>query len=242
MNNGGVLRLRKLFEPASRNFAYPVTLRSQILDSRFLLRPFTEDDEGAWNSVRSRNREWLAPWGSSDPQNTVPLSYQEWVRSTRESAQEGEALVLGMVEAGRIVGEISLGAICYGSLRSGIVGYWVDQAYAGRGLAPLAVALLADWALFSQDGPHLHRLEIALLPVNGNSRRVAEKVGFAYEGIKHRYMHVAGQWQDHESWILLSEDVEGSVESRLAERLRDPNAEIPRANPATHHEQRGQRE
>jgi ribosomal-protein-alanine N-acetyltransferase len=60
---------------------------------------------------------------------------------------------------------------------------------------------------------------VALLPVNANSRRVVEKVGFRPEGIKRHYMHVAGQWRDHETWALLAEDVVGTVEAQLAGRL-----------------------
>lgn len=219
VNNGSVFRLRKLFEPVQTHFSYPVTVRSQVADPQFSLRPFTEADEEAWAVLRSRNRAWLAPWSASDPLNNFPMSYQEWVRACDDDAREGASVVFAMVKNGVIVGEISLGAICYGSLRSGIVGYWVDQRHAGEGLTPLAVAVLSDWAFFAQDGPHLHRLEVALLPSNSNSRRVAEKVGFSYEGMKSRYMHVAGQWQDHESWCLLSDEGTGSIESQLMNNL-----------------------
>ena len=53
----------------------------------------------------------------------------------------------------RIVGQISLGAIVYGAMRTGVVGYWVDQRCAGRGFAPMALAMLADWALGDHSGP-----------------------------------------------------------------------------------------
>jgi ribosomal-protein-alanine N-acetyltransferase len=184
-----------------------------------------ESDEGQWQALRTRNHDWLAPWNSSDPMGGSPLTFSEWVRSLDEDGHKGAAAVFAMILNGKIVGEVSLGAISYGSLRTGIVGYWVDRDHAGQGLTPLAVALLADWAFFAQRGPHLHRLEVALLPINSNSRRVVEKLGFTREGIRRHYMHVAGKWQDHETWSLLAEDVVGTVESRLVQVPRGASRE-----------------
>lgn len=210
-----VLRLRRLFEATEHHFAYPMTIQSRIANSDFSLRPFTESDEPAWQKLRLQNQQWLEPWNATDPQSGAAMSFYQWIHSLDSDAEEGNSVVLGMRYQGQLVGEISLGAIAYGSMRTGIVGYWIDRGHAGKGLTPLAVAVLADWAFFAEQGPHLHRLEIALLPENSNSRRVVEKVGFIYEGIRRRYMHVAGQWRDHETWSLIAEDVVGSVEARL---------------------------
>lgn len=215
---GRVFRLRRLFESSDIHFSYPPLIASRLVDSRFSLRPFAQDDEAEWQELQKRNREWLAPWNASDPESNVPLSFAEWVRVLDEEGRQGSSVVLAMVENGRIVGEVSLGAIAYGSVRSAIVGYWVDRDHAGQGFTPLAVSLVADWAFYAQQGPHLHRLEVALLPVNSNSRRVVEKVGFTKEGIRRRYMHVAGQWRDHETWALLADDVPEGLEARLMSR------------------------
>ena len=87
---------------------------------------------------------------------------------------------------GRIVGQISLGAICYGAMRTGVVGYWVDERCAGRGYAPMAVTLLADWAMFDPSGPQLHRVEIDLLPENERHVRWHSKWGHPMRGCARR--------------------------------------------------------
>lgn len=212
---GGVLRLRKLFEPSPSRFDPPVDIRSRVINPDVALRPFTVQDEARWNELKSRNRDWLAQWTASDPVDSTPMTFTQWVAALDDDARSGASLSLAVTLRGQIVGEISLGALSYGSLRSGMVGYWIDKSHAGRGLIPLAVAILADWAFSATNGPHLHRIEIALLPVNGNSRRVVEKLGFVREGLRRRYMHVAGQWRDHEAWSLLADEVVGSVEDRL---------------------------
>ena len=92
------------------------------------------------------------------------MSFNEWVRAMRRNERNGTGVVFAIEQHGRIIGQISLGAICYGAMRTGVVGYWIDERCAGRGYAPMAVALLADWAMFDPSGPQLHRMEIDLLP------------------------------------------------------------------------------
>ena len=45
----------------------------------------------------------------------------------------------------------------------------------------------------------LHRIEINIRPENGPSIRVVEKLGFRYEGLRERYLHIDGDWRDHVS-------------------------------------------
>lgn len=104
----------------------------------------------------------------------------------------------------------------YGAMRTGVVGYWVDQRCAGRGFAPMALAMLADWALGDPFGPALHRLEIAILPDNARSLAVVRKVGAHHEGLRERYMYVNGQWRDHVTFALLAEDMGQGFAARLA--------------------------
>ena len=63
------------------------------------------------------------------------------------------------------------------------LGYWVAAEHRGRGIAPAAVELMVERAF--ADG--WHRLELHIDPANAASRRVAEKAGFALEGILREY-------------------------------------------------------
>ena len=47
------------------------------------------------------------------------------------------------------------------------------------------------------------------------SRRVVEKLGFREEGLRRRYLHIAGQWADHLSFALTAEEVPEGLLSRL---------------------------
>lgn len=67
---------------------------------------------------------------------------------------------------GRLVGQLTVAGITWGSMCSGHVGYWVDQEVAGRGVMPTAVALAVDHC-FRAVG--LHRIEVCIRPENGPS-------------------------------------------------------------------------
>ncbi|WP_206692024.1 GNAT family N-acetyltransferase [Bifidobacterium dentium] len=195
--------------------AVPQFIQSRALQVPIRLRPLTADDDDEWNEVRWRNDAWLRPWESGDPLHGQSMSFDMWIRRLRSNERDGTGVVFVMEHQRRIVGQISLGAICYGAMRTGVVGYWVDERCAGRGFAPMAVTLLADWAMFDPDGPHLHRLEIALLPENARSRRVAVKVGAHFEGVRRAYMYVNGRWRDHETYAMTSEDAPNGFTARL---------------------------
>lgn len=53
----------------------------------------------------------------------------------------------------------------------------------------------------------LHRVQAAILLHNEASRRVLEKSGFKPEGIARQYLKINGQWQDHQTYAILTEDV-----------------------------------
>lgn len=97
-------------------------------------------------------RRLVEAWESGDPVYGASMSFNEWVRAMRRNERNGTGVVFAIEHHGRIVGQISLGAICYGAMRTGVVGYWVDERCAGRGYAPMAVTLLADWAMFDLPG------------------------------------------------------------------------------------------
>jgi len=115
-----------------------------------------------------------------------------------------------MTVRGDLVGQLTVSGITWGSLRSASIGYWVDQAVAGRGITPTCVALASDH-LFAIG---LHRVEISIRPENAASLRVVEKLGFRPEGLRPRYLHIDGDWRDHLSYALVREEVPGGLLAR----------------------------
>ena len=133
------------------------------------------------------------------------------VATLRSEARAGRVLPFVVTYEGRLAGQLTLGGITYGSLRAAHMGYWVDRAVAGRGVIPTAAALAADHAF---DVLRLHRLEIAMRPENGASQRVAEKLGFRFEGIRPSFLHIDGDWRDHRVYALHSTELPDGVLAR----------------------------
>ncbi len=191
---------------------WPVVLS----DGPIGLRPLRQRDAQAWRSVRSRNIEWLRPWEatSPEPEHEAAPTYAAMVRRLRAEGREGRTMPFVMTYSGALVGQLTVGGIAWGSLRSAYIGYWVDQRVAGRGITPTAVAMATDHC-FSVG---LHRIEINIRPENTASRRVVEKLGFRPEGLRPRYLHIDGDWRDHLSFALTVDEVPGGLLRRWHEQ------------------------
>ncbi len=164
-------------------------------------------DAVAWREVRDRNRDWLRPWEATTPPGSPSLrqpSFRQMVRYLRAEASDGRMLPFVVTHQGRFVGQLTVAGIAWGSLCSAHVGYWIDQAVAGRGVMPTAVALAVDHCFFTVG---LHRIEVNIRPENTASWRVVEKLGFREEGLRPRFLHIDSGWQDHLSYALTVEDV-----------------------------------
>jgi ribosomal-protein-alanine N-acetyltransferase len=182
------------------------------------LRPVRHVDGQAWSEVRARNRDWCGPWDPTPPPGATdqPQSFGEMIRSLRLQAREGQSLPWFVWYRGAnswvLVGQLTVNNIVMGSARWGSIGYWVDEAWAGRGIIPRAVAMATDYCFRTL---LLHRIELCIRPENDKSIRVAQKLGFRYEGRRERYLHIAGDWRDHDVFVVNSEDAPDGVLARF---------------------------
>jgi len=181
--------------------AWPVTLTSPEL----ILRPLRRRDANQWYALRRHNADWLRQWEATLPaaDPSIPGTYRGMVRAYQREAKASRAQAFALEVGGRLMGQVTIGGIALGSLRSAYIGYWISQDAAGLGLMPKAVAMVTDHAF---DSLRLHRLEINIRPENASSRRVAEKLGYREEGFRRNYLHIEGQWRDHNSYVMLADE------------------------------------
>ncbi len=184
---------------------WPATLT----DGPVTLRPLRARDGQAWSRSRRANVDWLAPWEATPPEGphqflTSRAVFAAMVRHLRAEARTGRGLPFTLLWEGEFAGQLNVSSVIRGSLHSASIGYWIDRRYAGRGCMPTAVALAVDHC-FTAVG--LHRVEINIRPENEASRRVVEKLGLRDEGIRKRFLHIAGEWRDHVSYAVTSEEV-----------------------------------
>jgi ribosomal-protein-alanine N-acetyltransferase len=204
---------------------WPAILR----DGEVTLRPLRMRDASAWMESRRRNVEWLRQWEATPPNGPSMFGvsasvFTSMTRRLRADARAGKALPFVIVVAGEFAGQINVAGIVRGSMDSAHVGYWVDQRFAGRGVMPTAVALVVDHGL----GPvGLHRIEVNIRPENVASRRVVEKLRFREEGVRERYLHIAGEWRDHLTFALVREDIPGGLLRRWHETQQALDSSTP---------------
>ncbi|WP_292833034.1 GNAT family protein [Microbacterium sp.] len=174
------------------------------------------------------NRSWLRPWEATNPDGPVSFDMRAGVRRLLQQYRDGGGIPLVMEYEGEIAGQLNVWGIARGSLASATIGYWVSERFAGLGITPTSVALATDLCFREL---HLHRMEICIRPENVASLRVVEKLGFRYEGLRRRYIHIAGDWRDHYAFALVREDVpEGVLERWVSGRVPAGATVIPPAD------------
>ena len=200
------------------------TLRS----GRVAIRPIRLRDARGMERELVEGRSWMREWEATSPRGSVGFDTRASIRALQQSSRSGQGLPFVIEVDGELAGQLNVTSIAYGSLSSATIGYWVSEQFAGRNITPTAVALATDYC-FYQLG--LHRMEICIRPENAKSLRVVEKLGFRYEGLKRRYIHINGDWRDHFCFGLVAEEVPEGVLRRWRDgRAPHDAATVPEAD------------
>ena len=177
------------------------------------VRPLRLRDWRQLEAILQAERKWLEPWEATVPGGSRFLDVKGMVRSLLRQHRDGSAIAAIIEYRGKMVGQLNVANILYGSVSSGSIGYWVSEKCAGKGITPAAVALIVDY-MFIRMG--LHRAEIAIRPENKASLRIVEKLNFRHEGTKQRFIHIDGDWRDHEVFALTREEAKGGVLAKFS--------------------------
>lgn len=160
-------------------------------------------DAEVLSRLETENREYLQAGGPARTDECVSVAGQAaLIGGLLDQHEAGTCLPWVIVLDGAVVGRILLIGIVRGGFQSAVVGYWVSQSVAGRGVASAALAHLVEHA-FGELG--LHRLEAATTLVNDASVRVLTRAGFEQYGVAPAYLWMDGRWQDHRMFQLVNE-------------------------------------
>ena len=121
----------------------------------------------------------VSPWlGWCHPGYSLDEA-REWIAAQQELAKQGQAYAFAIWREGEYLGGCGINQFNRAN-RFANLGYWVRSSAMGRGVAPAAVRLVAEFAFLETD---LIRLEIVCAIGNIRSQRVAEKSGALREGV-----------------------------------------------------------
>jgi RimJ/RimL family protein N-acetyltransferase len=165
--------------------------------ARLELRPFNRrDTDAVYDAIRSSIAElnqWL-PWARM---NYSRVDVGAFLRESQSAWHDGRAYDFAVRRIGqpsRHVGNVSVWWTSRAAM-AGEVGYWMRTDEIGRGLATEAAARVLGVA-FDELG--MHRVVLRIAVGNTGSERVAEKLGFAREGLLREEVKVNDVWLDHE--------------------------------------------
>ena len=149
-------------------------------DAEMVLRSIGgERDVAAIRAVYSEPdiRYWMG-WDGEDVPGDAEARAN--IERAADAWREATWAVFRIVDAStnEVVGGVNLR---FGDFEIAEVSYFLSASVRGRGLATRAVRLVSRWA-FDELG--VERIELRAHPDNDASRRVAERAGFAREGVE----------------------------------------------------------
>ncbi|MFH9727389.1 GNAT family N-acetyltransferase [Streptomyces sp. NPDC017254] len=152
--------------------------------SALLLRPWCVDDVAelveTYRDPELRHRVGVPMESEADG--------LAWVEAQEEGRVAGTRFCFVVLEEPfgteprRLAGSVVLKEVAPGK-PAAEVGYWTAARARGRGVAPRALETLTAWAFDTFGGDGLERLELLHQADNTASCRVAEKCGYAFDGI-----------------------------------------------------------
>ena len=146
---------------------------------------------------RGRLEPWL-PWAADQTREDT----LEFIQGTRQQLADNNGFQAAIVCEGAIAGVIGFVGVDWGN-RSTSLGYWLAEAYQGKGTMTAAVHLLTDHALSVWE---LNRVEIRAAVENGRSRAIPERLGFQRDGTLREAELVGGRYLDSVVYSMLATD------------------------------------
>jgi [ribosomal protein S5]-alanine N-acetyltransferase len=182
------------FLAGDRGWVRSPSVKAQ-LTPEVVLRAPTVDDAPALSQALRRSREHLRPW---DPVRSeaffTPAGQAARLRDQLAQREARRVFPFVLARGERIVGAATLSNVALGPFRSANLGYWIDAAEVGRGLATAAATAVCEIA---DREIGLHRVEAGTMIANVGSQRVLAKCGFELIGTAKDYLHINGAWRDH---------------------------------------------
>ena len=178
----------------------------EIADCKFLLRAPVPNDFSAWKQVREASREFLEPWEPRWPANDLTkLGFRRRLKRYELERERGTGETYFLIEkaTGQPLGGISISNIRHGVARMCNIGYWMGEAYAGKGNMKKALPAICNHIFADLN---LCRIEAACLPNNSRSSHLLEGAGFQQEGLLRQYLEINGIRQDHLLYSLLQKN------------------------------------
>lgn len=172
------------------------------LDQNVKMRLMAECDASSMFVASERNREHLRPWMPWIEVTNGVKDTLIFVKSALAEHEKGNGYPFVIVDGERVIGTI--GHHHHNPRDHEIyIGYWLDSEYLGRGIMTRACRRLIDITFGEMT---IHRIVIQANVENVASRKVAERLGFTFEGVGREAELVNGEYRDLAVYSLLKQE------------------------------------
>lgn len=168
------------------------------------LVPVSITDVDALVALVSENRAYLAAFMPKVVTLDSLDSAQQYLLSVVDSNGKGELLEWHIFSGDTLCGAIRLNHIEIGN-RNASIGYYIGSEHQGAGLATSSVRAVLEYA-YERLG--FHRIELRCASGNLPSQRLAERLGFSWEGLLRQTELIDDVYIDHFVYGLLRPDFE----------------------------------
>jgi ribosomal-protein-alanine N-acetyltransferase len=164
------------------------------------LRTPTAEDEFLFLSAARMSAELHGPW------YTAPGTSEEFHAYLDRCSSPTHEGFLIFEPGGGLAGSVTISNIVRRNFNSAYLGYAAFVPHAGKGLMSAGLQAVIGEAF---RGLALHRLEANVQPGNTASIALVERLGFRLEGRSPRYLHIGGEWRDHDRYAITAEEWPG---------------------------------
>ena len=174
------------------------------VDEDTALIPTTSGQAALLFAIVDANRAYLKTWFPWIAQSVTVNDTVAFLETSERARSAGLAYEFLIEHRGDFCGVVGLNQIDKVN-RAANCGYWIAEHHQGRGLVTTGCRVLLD---FGFDAVGLNRVSVATATENHRSRRVAERLGFSYEGTFREVEWLNNRFVDHARYALLRRDWE----------------------------------
>ena len=166
--------------------------------------PVSVNDAQALSALISENLEHLGAYMPKVVKLHTVESARDHLHFVTESNGAGELLEWHLMNGDVLCGAIRLNHIEADSHKAS-VGYYIGAQYQGAGLATMAVRAVLGFAF---ERLAFNRIELRCASHNAASARIAERLGFSWEGLLREAELIGHTYVDHFVYSLLRSEYE----------------------------------
>ncbi|AVK60805.1 ribosomal protein acetylating enzyme [Lactobacillus sp. CBA3605] len=169
-----------------------------IIDKHISLKPTELADAEPLFDLVAANRTHLKPWLPWVDQTKTVADERQFIEAMLTKQAHGTVFITTIVVDGEVAGMLDIHNISSVN-KNGEIGYWLGQAFVGKGVMTKSVERLEELAFTELD---LHKLSLGAMVANQASRQVAERRHYHLDATLPENIYINGKFEDEVFYSL----------------------------------------